>query len=128
MAHPTAKERDAMKRWMVSLMLALFASIAFALPTVNDVQAEIGKGNYTQAQSMMREVVAAKPGSAKAHYIYAEILAHNANFAEAAQEARLAKQLDPAIKFTQADKFNEFQKLLDREQARQSAAKTAPAS
>ena len=39
---------------------------------------------------MMREVVAAKQGSAKAHYIYAEILAHNGKLALAVEEAQKA--------------------------------------
>lgn len=111
---------------LTSLILAFAASAAFALPTVADVQAEVQKGNYTQAQTMMREVVTAKPGSAKAHYIYAEILAHNARFDEAAQETRLAKQLDPGIKFTQPEKFRAFEQLLDREQ--QNARAKAAAS
>jgi hypothetical protein len=65
---------------------------------------------------MMREVVDAKPGSAKAHYIYAEILAHNGSFSKAAEESSKAKQLDPDIKFTQPEKFQAFEKLLEREQ------------
>ena len=65
---------------------------------------------------MMREVVDAKPGSAKAHYLYAEILAHDGSFSKAAEEAGKAKQLDPDIKFTQPEKFQAFEKLLEREQ------------
>lgn len=112
---------------LLSLFMAFAASAAFALPTVAEVQAEVQKGNYSQAQTMMRDVVTAKPGSAKAHYIYAEILAHNARFDEAAQETRLAKQLDPAIKFTQADKFRAFEQMLDREQQHARAKAAAPA-
>ena len=111
---------------LMTLFMAFAASAAFALPTVAEVQAEVQKGNYAQAQTMMRDVVAAKPGSAKAHYIYAEILAHNARFDEAAQETKLAKQLDPAIKFTQADKFRAFEQLLDREQQNARAKAAAP--
>jgi hypothetical protein len=65
---------------------------------------------------MMREVVDAKPGSVKAHYIYAEILAHNGSFSKAAEEAGSARQLDPSIKFTQPEKFQAFERLLEREQ------------
>ena len=105
-----------MKRWLISLLFAVLASAAHALPSVADVQAQVQQGNYAQAQSMMRDVVAAKPGSAKAHYIYAEILAHNDRFAEAAREASLAKELDPSLKFTSPEKFNSFEQLLEREQ------------
>ncbi len=114
-----------MKRWLLSLSLAAcFATLApsaLALPTVNDVQAQVQKGNYTGAQTMMREVVEARPSSAKAHYIYAEILAHNARFADAAEQVRIAKELDPAVKFADPDKFRSFEALLDREQQRGAA-------
>jgi hypothetical protein len=90
--------------------------VAWALPTVPQVEAEVQQGHYAQAEGMMREVVQAKPGSAKAHYIYAEILAHNGSFSKAAEEAREAKRLDPDIKFTEPEKFQSFEKLLEREQ------------
>lgn len=118
-----------MKRLLAMLAfvaMGLVSAAAFALPSVTDVQAEVQKGNYAQAEVLMRDVVAAKPGSAKAHYVYAEILAHNKRFEFALQEARLAQQLDPAIGFTQPDKFKSFEQLLEREQrATTSAGGTA---
>ena len=44
---------------------------------------------------MMREVVEAKPGSAKAHYVLAEILARQRKFTDAAEQARLVRLNDP---------------------------------
>jgi hypothetical protein len=94
----------------------LASAVAWAVPTVQQVEAEVQQGHYAQAEGMMREVVQAKPGSAKAHYIYAEILAHNGSFPKAAEEAKEAQRLDPDIKFTQPEKFQTFEKLLEREQ------------
>lgn len=105
-----------MRKIVVSVGLVLASALAWALPTVQQVEAEVQQGHYAQAEGMMREVVDAKPGSAKGHYIYAEILAHNGRFAQAAEQARQARQLDPEIKFTQPDKFRAFEKLLEREQ------------
>jgi hypothetical protein len=105
-----------MKRLFATALLIFFSLAAFALPSVDAVQAEVNRGNYVQAEAMMREVVAAKPNSAKAHYLYAEILAHNKSFDLAAQEARLARQNDPAIKFTSPEKFRNFEELIQREQ------------
>jgi hypothetical protein len=65
---------------------------------------------------MMREVVAARPGSARAHYVYAEILAHDRHFDQAAREARLAREAAPDLSFTQPEKFRAFEQLLEREQ------------
>ena len=105
-----------MKRWFLALAFVAVGSLAHAVPTVAEVQAEVQKGNFTQAQSMLREVVIAKPGSAKAHYLYAEILAHNSKFSEASREVAEAKRLDPTLKFTDAAKFDAFEQLLQREQ------------
>lgn len=116
-----------MKRVVISILFAAFAAFscaAHALPTVDEVQAEVQKGNFAQAQSMMREVVDARPKSAKAHYIYAEILARNGKFDDASREAAQARQLDPAIKFTQPERFRAFEQSVDR--ARQRADATSP--
>jgi tetratricopeptide (TPR) repeat protein len=116
-----------MKRLLVALFSISIAFAAWALPSLDAVQAEVGKGNYAQAEQMMREVVAAKPNSARAHYVYAEILAHDRRFDEAAEQARRAREIDPALSFTQPDKFRAFAALLEREQAAARRAATASA-
>jgi hypothetical protein len=78
-----------MKRVLGVMALAIpFAS--FALPSLDEVQAEVQRGDYAQAESAMREVVKARPDSVKAHSVHAGILAHNRRFDQAAQKARLA--------------------------------------
>ena len=110
-----------MKRKMLlaaACAAALWSAAAFALPSTNDVQAAVKSGDFPKAETMMQEVVAAKPQSAKAHYLYAEILAHDAKFADAAAQARQARQIDPALSFTtDPEKFKNFERLLEREQA-----------
>ena len=106
-----------MKRLIVSLIFVLASAVAWALPTNQEVEAAVQAGKYSQAESMMSDVVAAKPGSARAHYVYAEILARNANFAKAITEAKKARELDPTIAFTQSEKFEAFERMLVREQA-----------
>lgn len=123
-----------MKRKMllaVACAAALWSAAAMALPSANDVQAAVKAGDYPKAETMMQEVVAAKPESPKAHYLYAEILAHDAKFSDAAAQARQARELDPSLKFaSDPDKFRSFERLLEREQAGPAtgtqAAPTAP--
>ena len=125
-----------MKKWILSLLLASLAAVAWALPSLQDVEAEVRQGRYAQAESMMREVLAAKPGSARAHYVYAEILAHDGKVALAAEEAQKARLLDPGLTFTEPEKFRSFEQSLQQAQrpatraARQSARtqETAPIS
>lgn len=104
-------------RLIVVVALALASAVALALPTVEAVQAETQRGNWAQAESMMQEVIAARPGSARAHYVYAEVLAHNRRFDLAATEAARARQIDPAIGFTDPAKFSAFERELQRQQA-----------
>ncbi len=101
-----------MKKVILSVVLAAFAAIAWALPTLQEVEAEVQAGRYAQAETMMREVVAAKPGSAKAHYFYAEILAHQHKLALASEEAQKARVIDPDVKFTDPAKFQSFEAAL----------------
>jgi hypothetical protein len=97
-------------------VLVLLTATALALPSVEAVEAEVQHGNYAHAESMMREVVAARPDSARAHYVYAEILAHDRQFDQAAQELRTARQIEPDLRFTQPDRFRAFEQELGNEQ------------
>jgi hypothetical protein len=117
------------RQLIAATALSVFALSASALPSLDAVKSEVQKGNYAQAQTLMEEVVAAKPSSARAHYIYAEILAHNQRFDEAARQATTARTLDPAIGFTDPAKFKAFEALLEREQreAKAPVASAAPA-
>lgn len=105
-----------MKRLMLMFALMMASALAWALPSEAEIQAQVKAGQYEQAEKSMAEVVAAKPDSAKAHYVYAQILAHQRRFDEAAQQAAKARTLDPALHFTQPDKFKAFEALLQREQ------------
>lgn len=107
--------------YCLALLGALWLGAAQALPSVDEVQAATQRGDYVAAEKMMREVVAAKPGSARAHYVLAEILAHERQFTEAQEQARKARSLDPSIKFTDPTRFKAFEELLAREQRGQSA-------
>ena len=51
----------------MALLGTLWLGSAQALPNVDEVQAAAQRGDYVGAEKMMREVVAAKPDSARAH-------------------------------------------------------------
>src|SRR5206468_2110505 len=77
-------EESTMKKWILSLVLASVAAVAWAVPTLQEVEAEVQAGRWAQAETMMREVIAAKPNSARAHYVHAELLAHQGKVAPGA--------------------------------------------
>ena len=118
-----------MKKLVVSLALVSASVFAWAAtPTLQEVETQVQQGHYDRAEAMMSEVVAAKPGSARAHYVYAEVLAHDGKFAKAADEARLARQIDPDVKFTTAEKFRAFEDKLQQAQAAPTRTRVAPSS
>lgn len=102
--------------WSASAMAAdAAASAARTVPTANEVRAAVNSGDWPKAETMIKEVIAAKPDNARAHYFYAEILAHEGKFAEAARETHLVRELDPNLSFDKnPDTFRKFEREVDR--------------
>ncbi len=98
-------------------------SLALALPTPKDIEGAVAQGHLTQAESMLREVIAAKPQSAKAHYELGQVLLRENRASEAQAELKQAQAIDPTLKFAGSDK--QFQELMDRTQAKPQAARPA---
>lgn len=92
---------------VVGGVLALGVTLALALPTPKDIEAAVAAGRYTQAETMLRDVLQDKPQSAKAHYELGQVLAHQQRYKEAHTELQKAKDLDPSLKFASSpEKFN----------------------
>ena len=113
-------------RILAFLLLMLAALSANALPSVEDIEHAVHRGDYSAAESMVREVIAAKPENAKAHYILAELLAHEGKIAEAKSQAGTARTLDPAVHFTNPDRFREFLAELDGKTVKRAGTSAAP--
>jgi hypothetical protein len=104
-----------MKRLLTLICLLLFSQFALAeLPTQAEVEAAVRASRYSEAETMMAQVVKAKPDSAKARYVYAEILAHNRQFETAAAQLREARRIDPATRFADPGHVQAFAAQLDR--------------
>ena len=92
---------------VVAGAFVLGATLALALPTPKDIEAAVAAGHYSQAETMLREVLQDKPQSAKAHYELGQVLAHERRYKEAQTELQKAKDIDASLKFaTSPDKFN----------------------
>ena len=95
-----------LKSW-VAVALLLGATLALALPTPKEIESAVNAGHYTQAESMLRDVLQEKPQSAKAHYELGQVLAHQQRYKDAQLELQKAKDIDPSLKFASSpDKFN----------------------
>ena len=90
------------------------SALALALPAPKDIEAAVSQGHLTQAESMLREVIAAKPQSAKAHYELGQVLLRENRPGEARAELNQAQSIDPSLKFATSDQH--FKTLLERTQ------------
>ena len=111
-----------LKSLLICTALAASA-MALALPAPKDIESAVSQGHLTQAESMLREVIAAKPQSAKAHYELGQVLLRENRASEAHAELKQAQSIDPSLKFASNDK--QFQDLLERTQAKTPAPHSA---
>ncbi len=113
---------------VVAGALVVSATLALALPTPKDIEAAVDAGHYTQAETMLREVLQDKPQSAKAHYELGQVLAHEHRYKEAQTELQKAKDIDTSLKFaTSPEKFNTvFAKVAELAAAPSSSVVMAP--
>lgn len=97
-----------MKKLLAAVILALagVAQVAWAAaPSVKDVEAALRAGNYAQAETMLADVVQAHPNSARAHYLYGQVLDRNGKAAAGLAQVEQARTLDPSLKFTDPAEF-----------------------
>ena len=108
------------------LVATLWAGICLALPAPHDIEQAVAHGQLPQAERMLREVIAEKPRSARAHYELAQVLAREGRHEEALQAIRAARELDPSLQFAQSsDKFNAVAQAIEQ-QARSTHTTPAP--
>ena len=87
--------------WFLAVLL-LFASgaaLAQSEPSMNQIYEAARAGRLDQAQSMMKQVIAAHPNSAKAHFVQAELLAQQGRIDAARESLATAERLQPGLAF-----------------------------
>jgi len=110
-------------RALAALLTALACTLALALPTPKDINAAVEAGDFKRAETLLLEVLAEKPNSAKAHYELGEVLAREKRYDEALAQLQKARTIDPALKF--ASSPDKFQQVLDKVGAAAASAKVA---
>ena len=108
---------------MVLCTALVTSALAFALPSPKDIEAAVSQGQLPQAESMLREVIEAKPQSAKAHYELGQVLLREHRAKEAHSELLAAKAMDPSLKF--ATSPQQFEAILAQANALPTHSSTA---
>jgi uncharacterized protein len=95
-----------MRRLLAAATLAATATFALALtspafadsdPTVDQIYSAASSGHLDQAQTMISQVLADHPNSARAHYVQAELYAREGKTSLARSELATAEQLQPGL-------------------------------
>ncbi len=107
-----------MKKSILSLAAVAFMNGAFALGSLQEAESAVHQGHFARAEAMIQSVIAANPENARAHYLYAELLARDGKISAAADEAKAARRFDPNIRFTDPANFRFFEAMLGEKQAR----------
>jgi tetratricopeptide (TPR) repeat protein len=92
----------------------LVCSVAFAVPSVQQIESAMAQGNWQQADSGLTEVLQAHPNNARAHYLYAQVLVREGRAADALAQIQQAKTLDPQIHFTDPTRFAQTEAVIRR--------------
>ncbi len=97
-----------MKKILLALAssLMLVSALAFAVPSASQIDQSIRSNNWQQADAQLSEVLQAHPDSAKAHYLYAQVLDREGRSSDALAQLQQAKTLDPSVKFTSQSAFD----------------------
>jgi hypothetical protein len=64
------------KKWILGVLLSLVTVMAFALPSPRQIEDALANGRFTEAQSMVSQVLSERPDSARAHLLNAYLLVH----------------------------------------------------
>jgi len=91
-------------KWLVvSALLGFGPAMAQSEPTLKQVYAEAQAGRLEQAQVMMQQVLVAHPGSAKAHFVQAELSARQGKMSHAREALATAEKLAPGLPFAKPE-------------------------
>ncbi len=104
--------------------LLLISSLAFAVPSAQQVERAMAQGNWQQADTELTQVLQAHPNNAHAHYLYGQVLAREGRFADGLAQIEQAKTLDPQIRFTAPSNFAQVEARI-RAAANRAGAATA---
>lgn len=91
-------------QWLaVAALLGCSLAMAQSEPTLKQVFDEAQAGRIEQAQVMMQQVLVAHPGSAKAHFVQAELFARQGKAGLAREALATAEKLTPGLAFAKPE-------------------------
>lgn len=100
----TGSIKQRVGKWLaVAVMLGFGLAMAQSEPTLKQVYETAQAGHLDQAQVMMQQVLVAHPGSAKAHFVQAELLARQGKMSLARESLAAAEKRAPGLSFAKPE-------------------------
>ena len=105
---------DRARRTLTMFLVVGFGMVATAQaePTLQAVYEAARSGHISDARQMMQQVLRDHPGSAKAHFVAAEIDARAGDAASARQELTTAERIDPSLSFAKPESVQALRREL----------------
>ena len=120
---------------LAPLVLALAVPVSAYAPAAYAADASLQQvhdaaagGQMDKALAMMAQVLKDHPNSAKAHYLEAELLAHQGNIAEARKQFTTAENLAPGLPFAKPQSVSALRAQLSGRAGAATVGNVAPAS
>jgi uncharacterized protein len=88
-----------MQRIVGLLLVSAMIAWANTLPSIHQVYEAVATGHLQEANKMIQTVLQARPQSAKAHYVAAEVYVRQGHRGAAAKELRIAQKIAPGLPF-----------------------------
>jgi tetratricopeptide (TPR) repeat protein len=108
-----------------ALSAALASAPAFAAaPSVADVEASVGRGDFEGANEQLAQVIREHPQNARARYMHAQVLERLGRYAPALGELQAARQIDPATAYADPARVSQLEASLQARAARSATART----
>lgn len=100
----TGSIKQRIGKWLaVAALLSFGFAMAQSEPTLKQVYDAAQAGHVDQAQVMMQQVLVAHPGSAKAHFVQAELSARQGKMSHAREALATAEKLAPGLPFAKPE-------------------------
>ncbi|MEJ0003073.1 MAG: tetratricopeptide repeat protein [Pararobbsia sp.] len=108
--------------------LILASGAAWATPSAQQVEAAVRQGHWQQADAELVAALQAHPDSARAHYLYGQVLDREGRYTEALAQIEQARTLDPQVHFTDPSRFARTEAYIQRAAQRAGANAEHPAN
>ncbi|WP_186214460.1 tetratricopeptide repeat protein [Burkholderia gladioli] len=108
--------RQYLRSALLASLLAITALAHAAEPSATDIAQAVDQKEFHKADVMLHDVIKHHPGSARAHYMLAQVLGYEQRPADGLVELNVARSIDPKLSFASTQRVDAVQGRLEAEE------------